>query len=192
MSINTLLISSQQIKDRTGLHSNVDEKLVNPDIKYAQDAYILPLLGTALMDRMQDFIEADNLSGVYATLYNVYLIDALAYYTLSESQSTISYQLYNKGVVRKNDENSSQANEIEILNMASRYRKRAEYYGQRLADYLLENHASFPEYTSPGNGVDTIHPDVKAYSPSFVMNDARSCGSGFLPTSTSRYKNGCR
>ena len=47
----------QQLKDRTGLHSNVDEKQVKPDIKYCQDAFILPLLGTALMNKLQDDIE---------------------------------------------------------------------------------------------------------------------------------------
>ncbi len=32
--------SVDTIKDRTGLHVNVDPKLVFPDILYAQDAYI--------------------------------------------------------------------------------------------------------------------------------------------------------
>jgi len=48
MSKNTLFISVQSIKDRTGLHANVDEKLVLPEIKTAQDMYILPALGSAL------------------------------------------------------------------------------------------------------------------------------------------------
>ena len=32
MSLNTLFISVQNIKDRSGLHANVDEKLVLPEI----------------------------------------------------------------------------------------------------------------------------------------------------------------
>ncbi len=39
MSLNTLFISVQNIKDRSGLHANVDEKLVLPEIKTAQDMY---------------------------------------------------------------------------------------------------------------------------------------------------------
>ena len=80
MSSNTLLITVQQLKERTSLHSNVDEKLVVPDIKYCQDAYIMPLLGTALMAKLQDQIEAlptGKPSGDYLTLWENYLLDAL-------------------------------------------------------------------------------------------------------------------
>jgi len=56
MSLNTLFISVQNIKERSGLHANVDEKLVLPEIKTAQDMYILPALGTALYNRLQDGI----------------------------------------------------------------------------------------------------------------------------------------
>ncbi len=50
MSLNTLFISVQNIKDRSGLHANVDEKLVLPEIKTAQDMFILPALGSAYYD----------------------------------------------------------------------------------------------------------------------------------------------
>ncbi len=62
MSLNTLFISVQNIKDRSGLHANVDEKLVLPEIKTAQDMYILPALGSALYNRLQAGITANNLN----------------------------------------------------------------------------------------------------------------------------------
>ncbi len=47
MSLNVLFISVDTIKDRTGLHNNVDEKLILPEIKAAQDIYILPALSVS-------------------------------------------------------------------------------------------------------------------------------------------------
>ena len=62
MSLNTLFISVQNIKDRSGLHANVDEKLVLPEIKTAQDIFILPALGSALYNRLQAGITANDLN----------------------------------------------------------------------------------------------------------------------------------
>lgn len=193
MSSNTLLISVQQIKDRTGLHSNVQEQQVLPDIKYCQDAYIMPLLGTALMNKIQDGVENDNLAGQYLTLYNEYIIDALIYYVLSETPTTLTYQLYNKGLVRKSNETTTQPDVQEIFNMSNKYKARAEWYGQRIADYLLENSEDFIEYQNPGSGIDTFLPDINAYKTSFYLGDDCKCTDGNVyEVSASKYKKGCR
>ena len=57
MSANILFISVETIKDRSGLHNNVDEKLILPEIKTCQDMYILPALGTSLYERLQDGVD---------------------------------------------------------------------------------------------------------------------------------------
>lgn len=192
MSSNTLLITVQQIKDRTQLHSNVDEKLVKPDIKFAQDAYILPMLGTALMNRLQSDIDGGGVSGNYATLLNDYIVDALVYHTLSESPMTLSYQLYNKGLNRKTGDNTVTPDVNEVIQMADKYRKRAEHYTQKLADYLIENHTLFPEYDSPGSGFDTVIPEKAQYNTPFYLGDDCDCTDGSYQVSDSKYKRGCR
>lgn len=188
MSSNTLLMTVQQLKDRTGLHSNVDEKQVKPDIKYCQDAFILPLLGTALMNKLQDDIEAGLPTGNYLILWRDYLLDALTYYVLSESPNTLTYQLYNKGLVRKSSENTINTDPQEIINEVNRYKKKADFYGQKMADYLLQNHTLFPEYDSPGTGIDTILPEVNAYETTFYMGDDCRCTDGSYQVSDSKYK----
>ena len=57
MSRNILFISVNTIKERTAVHSNLDEKLINPEILTSQDMYILPALGTALYERLQTGIQ---------------------------------------------------------------------------------------------------------------------------------------
>ena len=108
MSRNILFISVDTIKDRTGLHVNVDPKLVFPDILYAQDAYILPALGTALYERLQNGIECGDLNCDEETLLNTYITPCLVYYVMSELPMALSYQFYNKGVVRKTGDNQTE------------------------------------------------------------------------------------
>lgn len=192
MSSNTLLIKVQQIKDRTALHSNVDEKIIKPDIKYAQDAYILPMLGTALMNKLQNDIDGAGVSGNYETLLNDYIVDALVYHTLAESPMMLSFQVYNKGVVRKTGDNTETANVNEVIQLSDKYRKRAEYYTQRLADYLLENHELFPEYDNPGTGIDVVIPETAQYNTPFYLGDDCKCTDGSFDIAPSKYKKGCR
>ena len=128
MSRNILFISVDTIKDRTGLHVNVDPKLVFPDILYAQDAYILPALGTALYERLQDGIECGDLTCDEETLLNTYLTPCLVYYVMSELPMALSYQFYNKGVVRKSGDNQTEPSASELADVANRYSARAEFY----------------------------------------------------------------
>ena len=174
MSRNILFISVDTIKDRTGLHVNVDPKLVFPDILYAQDAYILPALGTALYERLQDGIECGDLTCDEETLLNTYLTPCLVYYVMSELPMALSYQFYNKGVVRKTGDNQTEPSASDLADVANRYSARAEFYKQRLIKYLKQESqasAKFPEYINPGTGVDTIVPDNDAYTTTIYLGD---------------------
>lgn len=177
MSRNILFISVDTIKDRTGLHFNVDPKLVYPDILFAQDAYILPVLGTALYDKLQTDIENKQLACPYETLLNDYITPCLVYQVMAELPMALSYQFYNKGVVKKTGEGQSEPSASELTEVAQRYNSRAEYYRQRLVKYLKQQSSQnlFPEYLNPGSGVDTVVPDNQAYTISVWLGDDDCC-----------------
>ncbi len=140
MSKNTLFISVQNIKDRTGLHANVDEKLVLPEIKTAQDMYILPALGSALYNQLQTAIEGNTYTAEETTLLDDYIADCLVYYVMSELPMGLSYQFYNKGLLRKSGENTENPSMQDMIDVANRYRSRAEFYKQRMIKYLKQSH----------------------------------------------------
>ena len=171
MSKNILLITDEVIKERSGLHGNIDPQLINPEIKLAQDRYIHPILGTALFRKLQDDIENDTLAGNYQTLMDDYIVDALIYYTMAELPNILSFQFYNKGMIRKRDENADTPTMTEIVMMSDNYRQKAEYYGNRLMLYLKENFTLFPEYLNPGNGVDTVLPGNRAFTMPIWLGD---------------------
>lgn len=181
MSENILLISDTMIKERTAIHGNIDPKLIYPDIKVAQDMYIMPILGTALYTKLQTIISDGTISSNpanvnYKGLIDKYLVDALMYYTLSELPTTISYQFWNKGVVRKQGENTELPSMVELIDLSNKYKNRAEFYATRMRDYIRANaSAMFTEYLNPGNTTDTVTPEQRAFTMPIYLGDDGNC-----------------
>jgi hypothetical protein len=172
MSKNTLFISVQSIKDRTGLHANVDEKLVLPEIKTAQDMYILPALGSALYNELQTAVDTNTYTNLQTTLLDDYIVDTLIYFVMSELPQGLSFQFYNKGLLRKSGENQENPSMQDMIDVANRYKARAEFYKQRLIKYLKQNNALYPNYLNFGSGIDSIKPDNEGYTVSMYLGDA--------------------
>jgi hypothetical protein len=160
MSKNVLFISDAILIERTTVHGNIDPKLLYPEIKVAQDMYILPLLGSALFNKLQLDIEAGTLSGMYKTLVDDYIVDTLINYTMMELPTTISFQMFNKGVVRASSADGEVLSPEENLAISERYKRRAEWYAERTKRYLIEESSkgNFPEYINPGSTADTVFP----------------------------------
>lgn len=167
------------IKERTAIHGNIDPKLIYPDIKAAQDLYIEKVLGSALFKKLQTIVSdgtitTDVNNANYKILLDKYLVDALIYYTLSELPQTISYQFWNKGVVRKSGDNTELPSMSELVDISNKYKNRAEQYVRRAIMYLMANTPLFPEYLNPGNTIDTIFPDRRAFETGIYLGDERS------------------
>jgi hypothetical protein len=175
MSANTLLISDVMIKEKTAIHGNIDPKLIYPHIKVAQDLYIHPTLGTALFNKLITDVAATTITGDYKTLLDSYIVDCLIYYTLAALPVHLSFQFWNKGMVRKQGEDTELPSMDELLSVSNTYRNYAEHYNNRLRLYLRQNAATkFPEYLNPGSGLDDIHPDNKSFTMPVYLGD--DCG----------------
>lgn len=177
---DTLFITPENIYERTSIHSNIDSKMIVPVIKVCQDMYILPLLGTGLYERLQDGVEDSDLTADETELLRSYIRDCLIYYVVSELPDTLSYQFWNKGVLRKTNEGSETASQSELIDIKNKYKNWAEFYGQRLVKYLIEssNNNKFSQYINPGNGTDVIHPKRQAYETGIYLggwNDCAGC-----------------
>jgi len=172
MSKNVYLISVEMIKARTAIHGNIDPELVKPEIKTAQDMYILPLIGTALYTKIQTDIQATGTTtGVYKTLLDDYIADTLVWYTLSELSVTLSFQFWNKGVARKVGDFTELPSMNELIDLQNKYKNRAEFYANRTRLYLKENSTLFTEYLNPGSGSDTIQPDGNSFTMPLWLGD---------------------
>lgn len=185
MSKNVLLISDDILKDRTAVHGNIDAKLLYPEIKVAQDMYIHPILGTALFNKIIDEVDAGTITGDYKDLLDDYIIDTLLYFVLAGLPEALSYQFWNKGVVRKSGDNTELPSMSELIDLSNKYRVRAEWYGERLNKYLKQTASTtvLPEYISPGDTLDTINPENQSYTMPIYL------GGEYCP---SLDKNNCR
>lgn len=172
---NTLMISVNTLKARLGTHGNVDEQLIRPDIKFCQDNYVVKLLGSGLYNKMIGLIEqgvADPSTGIYAEdnqaykiLLDKYLIDMLAYYTISESPLSISFQQWTTGVSTKVPDNTTAPDMSGLFTLMNKFKSRAAMYRDNAHKFLQENAEQYyPEYFQPGSGIDTILPRKKSYS----------------------------
>jgi len=174
MSKNILLISAEILKERTSIHTNIDDKLLYPEIKMAQDMYIHPILGTALYNKIiLDINVSGTTTGEYKTLLDDYIIDPLSYYVLTQLPEAISFQFWNKGVIRKIGDNTELPTMSDLVALSDRYRQKAEWYGERLTKYLKQNSTEsfLPEYLNPGDGIDTILPEQSAFTMPIYLGD---------------------
>lgn len=170
--VNILKVSV--LKERESIHDNIDEKLIFPEIKAVQDEHLPPLLGTALFDKIISDIESNVLAGIYKTLVDDYLIDVLISYTLAEIPIAVSYQFWNKGILRKTSDNTETPSAQEVLMISDKYKRRGDMYAERTRRYLWQNQTSFPEYLNPGNGIDTVWPE-KNYNMPIYLGDDDDC-----------------
>jgi hypothetical protein len=171
MSKNILMITVATLKQKTGMHDNIEDKLVYPEIKTAQDMFITPMVGSALYNKILADIESKTLAGVYLDLVDNYIADCLCHYVLANLPSALNYQFWNKGVASKTTDQSSQPTMSDMYALMDRHTQRAEWYKNRCIKHLRQNVTQFPEYAKPGQGIDTIIPERTAYNCPIYLGD---------------------
>lgn len=156
-----LFISENKIKDSTAIGGNLDMEQILPFIKIAQKKYIETKLGTDLFEALQTKITAGSLTGAYQTLVDDYIQDALVHWSFYECLPFLRFKVSNSNIFSKTSETGTALSESEAQHLREEIRNTAEFYVQRLIDYIVNNTSSFPEY-STSSGAD-ITPDKDAY-----------------------------
>jgi hypothetical protein len=169
-------ISTSYLKDNSAINENVDDKLLKSAIKEAQEIYIRDIIGSGLYDELQTQAFAGTLTANNTTLLDSYIAPCLKYYTITESMLPMTFKLMNKSVATRQAENATAITIDELTLIEQRFRDKAEYYANRLRDYLRENTNTYPLFLNPGNGFDTIRPKNTAFYGGFYLgNDMDDC-----------------
>jgi hypothetical protein len=163
-----LFISEDKLKRSTTINGNVDVELLRPYMKVAQDLHIWTKLGSKLYEKIQDEIKADTLTDPYLKLVNDYIQDALVHWTLYEAIPFLGYKIMNKDIVRQTSETSQTAPLDEINFLRNTVMNTAEWYTERLIDYLCENNHLFPEFNT-NTGAD-LRPSRNNYNNGMNLN----------------------
>lgn len=141
-----LLISSQEVIAQTVLNGEVDYDKFLPNIYFAQEFKLEPLIGSELLIKIQTEIDNGSLTDPYLTLNNNYIKPFLAHAAASDYIETGSISVDNGGVSRYQPDNGNQATTEEIVNITRIVANRGNAYGLKLIKYLKENKSLFPEY----------------------------------------------
>lgn len=155
---NVLFISETTLKDQSLISDNVDIKYLRTAILFCQDTHVHKLLGTALFNELKTQITANTVTAPNATLLADYIQNILVWRVTVEASYWSANKLMNKGVMNQNSENSQPVSMTAINAMRNQATDKAQWYEQRLIDFMCENSATYPLYDNAGNGVDDIQP----------------------------------
>jgi hypothetical protein len=156
-----LFISEDKLKDSTAIGMNVSTDLLLPYVRQAQKLYVESKLGTDLTDKLKDEITAGTLTGAYKTLVDDYIGDMLPNWALYMLVPFLRFKVENGNIYSKTSETGTALSESEAQHFREEIRNTAEYYTERMIDYVTNNLSSFPEY-STNSGAD-VTPDRNAY-----------------------------
>ena len=159
---HTLFISATRLKKDTALGGSVDDNLIMPYILLAQDMNILPVLGTDLYEKLKSDVQGGTLTGAYKTLVETYIQPALVQFAFSTLAPYLRLRFSNNSVVVMGaTEQSSSASYDDLRPVMETAENAAEFYRQRLIDYIRNNQSSFPEF-STNSGAD-LDPTTNNY-----------------------------
>jgi hypothetical protein len=128
-------------------------------VKTAQDKHLLPILGTVLFQYLQQQIVADTVTGYYKVLLDEYIKDCLVHYTAVEALPFLAYTFANAGVVRNMGETSTAPTKEEIDFLLDKELQSAQFYAQRLRDWLIAFGNQVPQYYQATGNATMVYPN---------------------------------
>ena len=168
-----LLVSEQRLKQWTNLDENVRVEEITPFIIQAQDIYIQDQLGTKFYNTIKNGIINNNLTADEQTFLQDYIGPTLMQYALYLMMPGLKYKLSDKGVLSGSSENATQSTLDELKYLRQSTLDTAEFYAERLREYLIDNPGLFPDYETPGT--DGMYPNKqKPYFSGLVVPRSRT------------------
>jgi hypothetical protein len=156
-----LFISQEKLVDSTAINLAVDPEILLPYILQAQRIYCEPKLGTDLYQKLEAEITAGTLAGAYKTLVDEYIGLMLPSWAFHMCIPYLRFKVENGNIYSKTSETGTALSTEEAQHLREEVRNNAEYFTERMIEYITNNLTSFPEYNT-NSGAD-ISPDRNAY-----------------------------
>ena len=160
-----LFISEAKLKDSTAINLNVDPQILLPYVLQAQRIYIEPKLGTTLYQKLETLITAGTIGNVgneaYKTLVDEYIGDCLPSWAFHMCIPYLRFKTENGNIYSKTSETGNALSTEEAQHLREEVRNNAEYFTERMIQYITNNITLFPEYNTNSGAV--ISPDQNAY-----------------------------
>ncbi|RYY51496.1 MAG: hypothetical protein EOO06_00395 [Chitinophagaceae bacterium] len=158
------LLDTEYLLDNTVIDKNVDVELLSMFIREAQDMNIQQVIGTTLYQKLMNdvFTTGAPIGNSYKILVDDYIIPCQCQWVVYHSLPYLNYKLTNISVSEKSSEHSNPTDLDTIKYLRDEQRNKAEFYSQRITEYICNNISSYPEYNNPNN-TNEIRPKSNNY-----------------------------
>tara|TARA_B110000008_G_C16896110_1_gene534814 strand:+ start:72 stop:650 length:579 start_codon:yes stop_codon:yes gene_type:complete len=160
-----LLISEQKLKDSSSINLQVDNEILLPYILQSQTLYVETKLGTQLYNKLKDLITNNTIglpaNAAYKTLLDDYISFVLVNYSFYHVIPFLRFKVENANIFSKTSETGNALSTEEAQSLREEIVNTAQYYTERMIDYICNNISSFPEYNQ--NSGSDVDPDRNAY-----------------------------
>ena len=147
-----LFISPAKLKKETALGGSVDDEILQPYIRMAQEMHILPALGQSLYDDLKTKVAAGTISGNDETLMEDYIAPALVQLAFTEALPFIRVRIVNNGVTVMESEQSTAATYGDMKPLMNRSKDLGQFHIERLMEYIDNNTTLFSALDAEGPG----------------------------------------
>ena len=143
---DVMLISPSTVKQVTGIDNNIEDDLIESAIMVAQDIFLQARIGTNIIQELQRQVYENTLTTDYKYLLDNYITQPLAFNVAGDLMLPQSFKLKQKGVVQQSDEKIITVGLRDIQVIMEYYENKAEFYVQRLIDFLISNNPIYPQF----------------------------------------------
>ena len=168
-----VLINETYIKAYAPITSAVDANLIRTSTVLAQDKWIKPRVGDALMRKLKTDAQAGTLAGLYATLVNDYLRKALVWATMTELMNELYVRKDNGAPQIHTSEGTTTIDQNDFHRDKSAYRDNMQHYIKEMTDWLCVYGSQMPEYNQ------SVAPDKPPTSEQVFNQNGMTISSGF-------------
>ena len=147
---NVLLVSEQRMKQWTSLDNNIRIDVLTPSIIQAQDIYIQDTLGTLFYKILKAGVIANDLTANESAFLKDYVGPCLIQYALYLLLPNLKYKMVEAGIVNGTSEETQATTLDEMKYLRESALDTAQFYNQRMLEYLQDNPGMFVTYNNPG------------------------------------------
>ena len=142
----TLFISPARVKKLTGIYEVFYDEDIAPYVLQAQDIYVQEKLGTTFYQSLKTKVLSGTTSSYEQVLLNEYIAPMLAQFAVYLALPHIHYKIKNKSVLNGTSEDGTPATLGDIKYLKAQTLDTAQFYGERMREYLRANDEHFDEY----------------------------------------------
>jgi hypothetical protein len=167
-TFSALMIDDTYLKDNSPLGKSIDVDEIYPFVEQAQDIHIQDVMGTPLYNELSWVIySSGTFSAIQLDAVNI-ASKALCYWSVYMALPHLYLRIRNAGVVKANSEDTVNSDLTEMKYLKEEMSNLAEFWNQRLINFLCDNSSSFPLYNAAS---DDIYPSTKAYDSDIYLED---------------------